>query len=177
MSHMVRTAKKARAMVFIPGKGAFSGAVDVYRDGAKVVVVGDGTTVHPSPHGPIAMSGRFAVKFPSVQAFDWAKRKAFERAPEKYAQLVGVLGIDDDASTAPPLPAVLFDGGDAAQLPALLPAVTGALSTDEAPAWIEESLIDASRIDQTDARGVRVRTAAPDLLPTPHRVADLLVGG
>ncbi len=88
-----------------------------------------------------------------------------------------MLGIDDDASTAPPLPAVLFDGRDAAQLPALLPSVTGAVLDSDAPAWIEESLIAEVAIDQTDDQGVRVRTAAPDLTPRPHHVSDLLVGG
>ena len=185
MSHMVRTARKTRAMVFIPGKGAFAGAVDVYRDGAKVVVVGDGSAVHQSPHGPIAMSGRFAVKFPSVQAFDWAKRKAFEKNPEKYTRLVGILDIDDDATHAPELPAVVFDGQDPTTTPALLPQVVPPMqggSDDPPPPWVARLLAQADAAH--DERITVVQAAAPAVgrESTPSgsavpSISHLLVGG
>jgi hypothetical protein len=185
MSHMVRTARKTRAMVFIPGKGAFTGAVDVYRDGAKVVVVGEGSAVHQSPHGPIAMSGRFAVKFPTVQAFDWAKRKAFEKNPEKYVKLVGILGVDDDANHAPALPAVVFDGQDPTTTPALLPQVVPPMAThptEEAPPpWVARLLAAAEAAD-AEVGVERAGTPTPSgpasaSTTAVHSISHLIVGG
>ena len=139
-ARLVRTARKTKAMIFIPGKGAFSGAVDVYRDGPKVVVVGEGAATHASPHGPITMKGRFAIAFPNVQGYNWAKQKAALKDPEKYAQLVGLLGVDDDATHAPPLPQILF--GDPRTVPnetlPMLPVVAMGAGTAEAvPAFVD----------------------------------------
>jgi hypothetical protein len=93
-----------RALVFVPGQGALHGAVDVYRDGEGVVVVGDGGFVKMTPRGRVECTGTFQVRFETVAAYNWAKERAFERDPVKYTKLVGMLGVDDDATNAPELP-------------------------------------------------------------------------
>lgn len=96
-----------RAMIFIPGQGYTSGAVDVYRDGPdgeQVVVVGKADHVRQTPHGLVSVSGDVVVRFESIQAYEWARARAFERDPARYVKLIGVLGIDDDARSAPMLP-------------------------------------------------------------------------
>jgi hypothetical protein len=93
--------KAPRAMVFIPGKGAGFAEVEVYRDGEAVVVVGSGGGVKQTPHGNVEGRTSFALRFPSVQAYDWARHRAFERDPVKYSKVVGLLGVDDDARQAP----------------------------------------------------------------------------
>lgn len=97
----------ARTMVFIPGQGYTSAVADVYRDGPdgqEVVVIGKADHARQTPFGMVSVSGDVVVRFESIQAYEWARARAFERDPAKYVKLVGVLGIDDDARRAPMLP-------------------------------------------------------------------------
>lgn len=100
-----------KAMIFIPGQGYTSGAVDVYRDGAQgeqVVVIGKADHVRQTPHGLVSVSGDIVVRFESIAAYEWARARAFERDPVRYVKLIGVLGVNDDASSAPMLPTGLL---------------------------------------------------------------------
>jgi hypothetical protein len=106
MSAIVRVgrARPPRSMVFVPGKGAAFGEVDVYRDGEAVVVVGAGGGVKQTPHGNVEARVTFSTRFPSIQAYEWARDRAFEKDPVRYSKIVGLLGIDDDARNAPDMP-------------------------------------------------------------------------
>lgn len=102
---------RRKAMIFIPGQGYTSGAVDVYRDGdqgEQVVVIGKVDHVRQTPHGLVSVSGDIVVRFESIAAYEWARARAFERDPVRYVKLIGVLGVNDDASSAPMLPTGLL---------------------------------------------------------------------
>jgi hypothetical protein len=96
-----------RALVFLPGRGAVHGAVDVYRDGDAVVCVGRVGAMRRAlvGRGHVQVDADVVVRFPSVSAFDAEKARAFERHPEKYALAVGTFkSLDDDAREAPEIP-------------------------------------------------------------------------
>jgi hypothetical protein len=92
-----------RGLVVV-GKGSAVADVDVYRDGEVVTVIGRALHQRETPFGAINSAVEVVSQFPSIEAFDWAKARAFERAPLAYTRVVGALGIDDDAMRAPPLP-------------------------------------------------------------------------
>jgi hypothetical protein len=98
-----------RAMIPMPGRGALTAAVEVYRDGEAVVVVGEGTFIQKSPFGDIEAHGRVMVRFPNDSSYNWSKARAFDRNPAAYVRNVGTLGIDDDAAHAPNLPRAWSD--------------------------------------------------------------------
>jgi hypothetical protein len=94
-------------MVFLPGRGAAYGAVDVYRDGDAVVLVGrvGATRRALVGRGHVHVDADVVVRMPSVAAYDAEKERAFRRHPEKYALAVGTFKtLDDDAREAPELP-------------------------------------------------------------------------
>ncbi len=96
-----------RALVFLPGRGAAYGAVDVYRDGEAVVMVGrvGGMRRALVGRGHVELDADVVVRVPSIAAYDAEKRRVWERHPEKYAMLVGAFqSLDDDAREAPEMP-------------------------------------------------------------------------
>lgn len=99
-----------KALVFVPGHGALSGAGAVYRDGDAVVVVGRIDHVRKIPIPGTAKDQQVhvgvdvMVRFPTVEAYDWAKMRMHDKDPIRYAKLVGLLNVDDDAHRAPALP-------------------------------------------------------------------------
>jgi len=94
-----------RALIPIPGKGTALAEVDVYQDGEGGVVV-RGRVAHSRqvPHGQVTTLGQFETRFTTMEAYNWTKARAFERNPALYSRVVGILGVDDDASRAPMLP-------------------------------------------------------------------------
>ena len=92
-----------RALIPIPGRDA-SAAVDVYRDGEAVVVVGQATLSQSTPFGAVEAVGSVMIRFPNETAYNWSKARAFDKNQALYVRTVGTLGIDDDARRAPPLP-------------------------------------------------------------------------
>lgn len=99
-----------KALVFVPGHGALSGAGAVYRDGDAVIVVGriDHVRKIPIPgtkeQQHVHVGVDVQVRFPTVEAYDWAKMRMHDKDPIRYAKLVGLLNVDDDANRAPALP-------------------------------------------------------------------------
>jgi hypothetical protein len=95
-----------RTLVYIPGKQAVSSGVGrVFRDGDAVVVIGGLDHVQKTQMGVVEFSGNFAARFQDVETYEHVQALAFERNPALYARVVGILGVDDNARTAPQLPA------------------------------------------------------------------------
>lgn len=96
-----------RALVFLPGRGAVHGAVDVYRDGDAVVCVGRVGAMKRARAGKghVHFDADVVLRFDSIAAYDAEKAALFERHPEKYALAVGAFrSLDDDARHAPEIP-------------------------------------------------------------------------
>jgi hypothetical protein len=101
-----------RALIPMPGRGSAAVvAVDVYRNGDEVVVIGEGEVHQRNPFGGGEIVGQasFKIVFPDLRSYNGCKAAAFNRNRVMYARMIGVCGIDDDAEHAPALPAHLAD--------------------------------------------------------------------
>lgn len=111
-----KKAHERKALVFVPGHGALSGAGAVYRDGDAVVVIGRIDHVRKIPvagrpeEQRVHVGVDVMVRFPTVEAYDWAKLRMHDKDPIRYAKVVGLLNVDDDAKNAPALPEHLREG-------------------------------------------------------------------
>jgi hypothetical protein len=110
-----------KALVAV-GRGSAIAEVDVYRDGDVVTVVGHFDHLRQTPYGAAKTRVGFVSSFETVAAYDWAKARAFERAPLLYTRMVGALGIDDNAQNAPSIRSRVAAMPTTTSRPALPPA-------------------------------------------------------
>jgi hypothetical protein len=85
--------------------------VDVYRDGAAVVVMGKGSFEKDTPDGKIQTAIQGVSRFETIEAFEATRNKAkaelakrLKGAPAAYVKLCSKFDLDRDVREAPQLP-------------------------------------------------------------------------